>query len=250
MEPAISRRPGERPAADYGRTRWSIVRAAASGGEEAARRSLAELCRRYWVPVYVYVRHCGHGPPEAAALTQAFLGWLLERLREEGVDAEPGFRRYLQRRLQDFLADDQRRCVQAPVAAEFTPPWPAEEIERRQRQVRSPESSPSRAFQRAFAFEILGMALDQVREEALQAGRGELFQAARPFLTREPVPGEMAELSRRLACAPLALLIAVRRLRQRFQELVDEQLLETLDDAGDLESERTALLALAAGTTG
>ena len=30
------------------------------------RRSLVALCRRYWVPVYSYVRRCGHSPDAAA----------------------------------------------------------------------------------------------------------------------------------------------------------------------------------------
>ena len=54
-------------AADFGRTRWSVVMAVRSGGEGEARRSLSDLCKRYWVPVYAYVRRCGHAPQGAAS---------------------------------------------------------------------------------------------------------------------------------------------------------------------------------------
>ena len=53
--------------ADFGRTRWSVVAAVRSGSEADARESLSDLCRRYWVPVYTYVRRCGHPPQSAAA---------------------------------------------------------------------------------------------------------------------------------------------------------------------------------------
>lgn len=244
MDPAASSQ--RQPAADFGRTRWSIVRALRQGAEAEARNSLAELCRRYWVPVYVYVRHCGHPPQAAAGLTQSFLSHLLQRLRADGSDAEHGFRQFLKRQLQAFLASNWTELETAAPLPELAPPWPLDEIEQRQRQAHSPDASPEQAFQRSFAFELLSMAMEELRAEAAQAGRAEMFAAVLPWLTREPAPGEIAALSERLDYAPLATLIAIRRLRQRFQELVDGQLLQTLDDATSLEGERLALLRLMA----
>jgi RNA polymerase sigma-70 factor (ECF subfamily) len=99
-------------------------------------------------------------------------------------------------------------------------------------------------FQRAFAVEILESALEQLRAEALRSRRSDMFDALRPYLSREPGLGEYPELAARLKCSPLATVIAVKRLRQRYQELIDAQLVQTVDSAEALDAERLTLLSM------
>ncbi len=232
--------------ADFGRTRWSVVAAVRSGSEADARHSLAELCRRYWVPVYTYVRRCGHPKESAAALVQAFLSHLVHEIRDGDPAADGGFRVFLQRRLEHFLASDWTRLDTTTPMPELAPPWPLEEIEQRQRREQVSDQTPSQAFQRAFALELLAHGLEQLRAEADRGDRGAMFEAVRPFLVREPVPGEYAELAQTLHSSPLATVIAVKRLRQRYQELIDAQLAQTVGGPEAFDAERSALLALLA----
>ena len=241
-----SSQPQARAAPDFGRTCWAVVAAVRDGSEAEARRSLAALCRRYWYPVYAYARHCGHGPPVAARLVEAFLNHLVREIRASDPAAEGGFRIFLQHRLERFLAGDWARLQPAEPLAELQPPAPLEELElRQQRELERPRSA-AQAFQHAFAVELLAQALRQLRQEAESGGRGAMFEAVRPYLTREPGPGEYQALAQRLASTPLATVVAVKRLRQRFQELVDAELGETVGDQAALEAERGALLALLA----
>jgi RNA polymerase sigma-70 factor (ECF subfamily) len=242
---ASSSLPQAMGAADFGRTRWSVVAAVRHGDEEDARRSLAELCRRYWVPVYAYVRRCGPAPSGAATLVQAFLSHVVREMRS-GEAPDSGFRNFLQSRLEHFLARDWAELDTAAPLPEFGPPWPLTQIEERQRHEQGPEATPAQAFQRAFALELLAQGLQQLREEAEQAGRGAMFDAVRPYLTRDPGPGEYAILARALESSPLATVIAVKRLRQRYQELIDAQLAQTVGDSRAFAAERNALLALLA----
>jgi RNA polymerase sigma-70 factor (ECF subfamily) len=241
MNSAASLAP-QNAAADFGRTRWSVVLAVRSGGEGEARRSLAELCRRYWVPVYAYVRRCGHAPRDAATLVQAFLSHLVQQIRDSDPAAEGGFRAFLQHRLEQFLASDWTRLETSPPLDDFAPPWPLEQIEQRQQREQLPQASAPQAFQRAFALELLALGLAQLREEAEHSGRGAMFDLVRPYLTREPVAGEYAQLAQAMQSSPLAAVIAVKRLRQRFQELIDAQLAQTVGSRQSFESERNALL--------
>lgn len=234
------------PPADFGRTRWSVVMAVRSGGEGEARRSLSELCQRYWVPVYAYVRRCGHTPGAAAGLVQAFLSHLVQQIRDTDPAAEGGFRAFLQHRLERFLASDWTRLETGAALDEFAPPWPLEQIEERQQREQVPQATPAQAFQRAFAFEMLAQGLALLRAEADRNGRGAMFEAVRPYLTREPGPGEYAHLAQQLQSTPLAAVVAVKRLRQRFQELIDAQVAQTVGSRQSFESERTALLSLLA----
>lgn len=229
-------------AADFGRTRWSVVMAVRSGGEGEARRSLSDLCKRYWVPVYAYVRRCGHAPQGAATLVQAFLSQLVQQIRDSDPAAEGGFRAFLQHRLEQFLASDWTRLETAPPLDDFAPPWPLDQIEQRQQREQLPQATPPQAFQRAFALELLAQGLAQLREEAERSGRGTMFDIVRPYLTREPVPGEYAQLAQAMQSSPLASVVAVKRLRQRFQELIDAQLAQTVGSRQSFESERNSLL--------
>jgi hypothetical protein len=51
-------------------------------------------------------------------------------------------------------------------------------------------------------------------------------------------------MARQLGSRPLALVLALKRLRQRFRELAAEELADTVGSADDLAAEQDALLAV------
>ena len=59
-------------------THWSVVLQAQSESP-AAQEALERLCRRYWRPIYGFVRRQGTRPEEAEDLTQGFFALFLER---------------------------------------------------------------------------------------------------------------------------------------------------------------------------
>jgi len=221
-----------------------MVRGVGSASEDEAHRSLVDLCRRYWVPVYAYVRRCGHPEQSAAALVQTYLSDTVRQIRASGPVVEAGFREFLQHNLERFLASDWTRLDCAPPMEEMAPPWPLDEIERRQRQDHLAHATPAQAFQRAFALELLAQALESLRAEAASCDRELMFDAVRPYLTREPAPGEYAQLAQRLQCSPLATVIAIKRLRQRYHELVEEQLTQIVGGRDAFDTERNVLLSM------
>ena len=59
-------------------TRWTeVLQAAQTNAAGAA--ALENLCRKYWYPLYAYVRREGFSPHDAQDLTQAFFARFLER---------------------------------------------------------------------------------------------------------------------------------------------------------------------------
>ena len=83
------------------------VQSQAQGGQSA----LAELCRLYWYPLYVFARLSGHSPEGAQDLIQGFFLHLLEHRAPAGVDRLKGkFRSFLLASLQNFLSDELRRA--------------------------------------------------------------------------------------------------------------------------------------------
>ena len=94
------------------------VQSQAQGGQSA----LAELCRLYWYPLYVFARLSGHSPDDAQDLIQGFFLDLLEHRAPMGVDRLKGkFRSFLLASLQNYLSDelDRTRCLKRGRDGEF-----------------------------------------------------------------------------------------------------------------------------------
>jgi RNA polymerase sigma-70 factor (ECF subfamily) len=226
-------------------TRWSLVAALASGSPEDARRSLVELCQGYWYPVYAYVRRCGHEPKVAYDIAQAFFSSLLVEIRGAEPRSYGQFRTFLLDRLNRFLSRDWRsERVLDPSA--IPPPVELVVLEQRHQRENTAGATPEAVFQRSFALEVLARSSTRLRLEAEQGGRLAMFERLEPFLTVDPQPGEYERLAQELRSRPLALVMAVKRLRSRFRELVEEELAQTVADAGELAKEREALLAVLA----
>jgi len=230
----------------FSRTRWSRVLDIHQPEQELAQRSLFELSQRFWYPVYAYARRSGHAPEVANELCLAFFGQLPLTVQRVDPRGQGRFRDFLLDRLHCFLTEDWRKYAEDARLQDLSAPETLEQLEQRLAQDHHASSSPEQAFHRSFALEVLARSLRRLQAEAQQSGREDLFRALQPFLTREPVAGQYQELSRALGSPPLALVIAVKRLRQRFRELADDELMETVASPADLESERAALLGLLA----
>lgn len=226
----------------FAATRWSLVAAAGAQDADASRRALIELCLRYWFPVYAYVRGCGHAPDVARDLTRGYFEHLLgERWSMADVRARGRFREYLLDGLNRFLGGDWRQALQAAPVAEFEQPLPWDDLEARYRNEAAARLTPEQAYQRGYALEVLASALARLQLEAAQAGRRAMFEALSPWLGEEPPPGQIELLARELGMRPLATVVALKRLRQRFRELAEAELGETVSSAADLQTEREAL---------
>ena len=65
-------------AASFHTTRWTIVMRAAQSQAQGGQSALAELCRLYWYPLYIFARRRGHSPDDAQDLTQGFFLHVVE----------------------------------------------------------------------------------------------------------------------------------------------------------------------------
>lgn len=224
---------------DFTRTRWSLVRRLQSTRTAEAGVALTELAVRYGYPVYAYVRRCGHGPHAAEAITHAFLQQAAADLRDDRNAPASRFREWLLVRLNAFLSGDwMAETGDAPL-----PDMPAaEELEERNCGEHESGESPEQAYRRSFALEILARSLGRLRAEAADTGRLEMCELLESFLAHDPLPGEYDELSGRLHVRPLALVLALKRLRERFRELVREELADTVASAGDMAAEQQEML--------
>jgi hypothetical protein len=226
-------------------TQWSLAMQAEEPRAVDAHGALVRLCSRYWYPVYAYLRRSGHGPDSARQNTRRFLQHLFRHFRDRGAALGKGrFRQFLLARLQGFLASERYEPpVNAEdIAAELFEPPPDIEV-RNQRD--NPEAlSPEHAFQQSFAFELLARAMRRLGEEASQTGHADMYAELEPFLASDPSPAATEEIAQRLGMRSVAIAVALRRLRQRFREVIDTELADTVASADELQAEQQALYAI------
>ncbi len=232
---------------NFSKTRWSLVLDLHHSPDDLADRSLRELSERYWYPVYAYARRSGHAPEIANDLCLAFFAHLPSVISAIDPRSHGRFRDFLLEQLNAFLTEDWHKYSVTVIEQHLTAPFSLEELEARLSQDHRPSSTPTQAYHRSFALEVLSRALHRLRKEAEQSGRLDMFRLLQPFLTSEPVPGQYEDISKQLNTPPLVLAIAIKRLRQRFRELAEDELTETVTNPADLDGERAALSDLLSG---
>ena len=88
-------------------TNWSLILAAADTQNPNSGEALEELCRKYWPPVYAFIRYRGFDEAKAEDLTQGFFTRLLEKKNLKAVDPERGkFRSFLLAAVKHYLANE------------------------------------------------------------------------------------------------------------------------------------------------
>jgi RNA polymerase sigma-70 factor (ECF subfamily) len=230
----------------FATTRWSMVMHPDAPGSSDSSRALDELVRGYWYPVYAYIRHCGHGADAADGITRTFLAQLLRRCRDGLEQPRQGdFRRFLLDELNRFLGGDWRDAVAEEVENELQAPPGLEERNRRDN---ADAASPEQAYLHSFALEVIARALQRLQSEARQNGHDDMYRALLPYLGRDPVAGVLEKTAALLKVPPLTIVVALKRLRQRFRELTSLELADTVNSPEDLADEQAALHAALRGT--
>jgi RNA polymerase sigma-70 factor (ECF subfamily) len=135
------------------------------------------------------------------------------------------------------LATPQQTAISANTSPD------GDELETRYLNDRLGTVAPEQAFHLCYARELLQRARVRLAREAGEAGRYALFGMLEPYLAQEPEPGRLGLIADAQHASATLVAIALKRLRQRFRELVDEELVETVGGVADLELERQALFA-------
>jgi len=229
----------------FATTHWSVV-LAAQDESPAAQEALEKLCRTYWRPIYSFVRRQGVGPEEAKDLTQGFFALLLERRDLDAVRREKGrLRSYLLTSLKHFLTNERSRAM-AVKRGEGQRLIPLEDLRVRERAGFEPAdiASADHVYERRWALTVLDQVLTRLRDEYRATGKMLLFDQLQKSLTDEPERPSQAEIAHELGMTENAVKQAFHRLRQRYRELLREEIAHTVMAPGDIEDELRHLIAV------
>ena len=247
MDPEETRTVGDDSGGWFPRTRWSVVVAAHESPTIERDAALAEWCRIYWKPVYLFIRSRGNSPDLTEDLTQEFFlrvirGDLLKSI--EGPE-RGRLRSFLCTVLKRFLTDEYRRSVAKKRGSEYSMvAIDSAAVEPLVAAATNAGTSPELIFDRQWAIDLLDEAMRRLRDDYARAGKEELFGALRPTIRPQQGEVDRVELAAELGMSEGALKVAIHRLRQRYRECLMNALRDTLDEDQDPGEELRYLLSL------
>ena len=228
-------------------THWSLVGAAKpdEASQSRAREAMEELCRAYWYPLYAFVRSGGYSASDAQDLTQAFFARIIETGGFASADRKRGrFRSYLLGAMKHFLANEWHRAQTQKRGGKVRfIEFDALDPEARYAGASGQSDDPQLLFDREWALETVAGALQKLREEMVEAGKSDQFDALKGSLTGEgELPRE--QIAARLGTSEGAVKVAVHRLRERYRKLLRAAIAETVSNEADLEDEMRYLIVV------
>ena len=231
-------------------THWSVV-LAAQGPSPAAQAALEKLCRAYWRPIYGYVRRHGIGPEEAKDLTQGFFALLLERRDLNTVRKEKGrLRSYLLTSLKHFLSNERNHAM-AIKRGEGQRLIPLQDLRERERVGFEPSDTlpPDEIYERRWALSVLDQVLARLGEEYRAAGSTSagLFDQLQKSLTDEPDHALPADTAEEFGMTVSAVRQASYRLRQRYRQVLRDEIAHTVMLPCDIDDELRHLITVLRG---
>jgi RNA polymerase sigma-70 factor (ECF subfamily) len=229
----------------FATTHWSVVLAARDDNTPAANEALERLCCTYWYPLYAYVRRRGYNAHDADDLTQSFFARLLEKDYFKRADRARGkFRTFLLTSLEHFLADEwdhSRRLKRGGSQAAIS--FDALTAEERYKLEPTDGFDPARLYDRRWATTLLDQALRRLESEHRDRNRADQFKLLRPFLVGEAEERSYQDSAQQLGMTVTALRMAASRLRERYRELLREEILQTVASEQEAEEEYRSLIA-------
>ena len=225
--------------ADFTTTQWSVVLDARHTDPVRAQAALERLCRRYWYPLYAFVRRSGQTAHDAEDTTQGFFAHLLGKNALKRVGQDKGrFRTFLLTSLVNFMNDERDRQGAAKRGGKNQVlSWDALAAEEAYRHEPVDSFTPETLFERRWAFTLVQQVLARLRKECENDGKKELFDKLDPCLTGRIPSGLYAEMSARFGMSQGSVRVLVHRLRRHLGQLLRSEIAHTVARPDEVEAE-------------
>ena len=220
-------------------THWSMVLAAGKDQSPKAAAALEDLCRAYWKPLYAYVRRQGHDIHQAQDITQDFFARLLEKHYLELADPARGrFRTFLLTSLKRFLINDWKRASrQKRGGGQETFSLNADSAEPEYVIEPADGLSPEQIYEKHWATTLLERVLEKLQMDYEAMGMKALFNELKTYIWGERSGLSYGDVASQLGLTEGAVKVAAHRMRQRFRQLLHEEIGNTVADPSEIGAE-------------
>ena len=220
-------------------THWSVVLGAGAEESSAARIAVHELCRRYWFPLFAFLRRKGYDEATAEDLVQSFFVRVIERNVFSQADRQRGrFRTFLLTALINFLSNENAKTNTLRRGGGKTPfSLSARDESGRLINEIADETSPADEYDRQWAMAVLKRVLDSLRREYEDRGAADQFDALRHYLVSDKERKPYAEVANALGTSESNVKVSVHRLRGRYRNVLEVEIAQTVESPSQVEDE-------------
>ncbi|MBK8039657.1 MAG: sigma-70 family RNA polymerase sigma factor [Verrucomicrobiaceae bacterium] len=222
-------------------TRWTIILQAADPAAPGSQQALEALCRKYWQPLYAYVRASGKNHEDAQDITQGYFQRLIEKNLPGRVSPDQGrFRAYLLATLRNHMlawhrdATTQKRGGTDSVHLSIDDdPTLTDAL----------SISPEALYDQRWAQTMVKNALDRLADQQAELGHRDRFALMRSLLL-DSEHGEAAqrELITHHGMSEGSIRTAISRLRAQFRQIIREDVSKLVENPAEIDDEIAHLL--------
>ena len=206
-------------------------------------QALSELCQSYWYPLYAYLRRRGYNSHQAEDYTQSFFAQIIEKKYLSQVEPKSGkFRSFLLVALKHFVSNQQASA--SAIKRGGSSQILSIDIETAEgKYSREPDFglSPDKLFERSWALEILNKTMSRLEKELTNMNKKELFRTLKIFLVGDKEGLTYNDVAVILNMTEQAVKVAVYRLRNRYREMLREEIAQTVTTHEQINEEISAL---------
>jgi RNA polymerase sigma factor (sigma-70 family) len=239
--------------ASFPTTDWGLLNNMRGATPSLKRAALDILIRRYWRPVFGFIRFSGHDEESAKDLTQAFFAEWIERDVFEKADKQQGrFRSFVLTCLKRFAANEHRAenaQKRKPTAGLFS----LDELMDNTEMPFEPSGgmTPDMIFDRAWAVEVVRRVLQQLERECQTTGKSIHFdifarRIINPILHGVEEPS-LAELSREHGLAEKQAANHLLTAKRAYQRLLQQEIRLYVASEAEVSSEMRDLFRILSG---
>ncbi|MEM7455570.1 MAG: sigma-70 family RNA polymerase sigma factor [Planctomycetota bacterium] len=213
---------------------------AADKDSPAHQEALTQLLKDNWFPLFTYLRRSGRSAEEAEDLIQGFCTRLIEKGLLSGIEGKHRgrFRSYLLVCLKNYVTDEWKKSVALKRGGKDRPvSIDAAEADRRYLVEPSHELTPERAFDRAWAVEMVQRSLASLKASWKKSDKAKQFAALKNYLLPDDQVPSYAETAEQLEMNLDTLKVTIHRLRAEFRKTLCTHVSETLGRHDLLEDE-------------
>ena len=220
-------------------TRWSLILRVSQTDTSARSDALGELCSTYWFPVYASVRGQGYSPEDAQDLTQDFFARVLEDSLFDRADPARG-------RMRSFLLGILKNVIAHQWESEQTKKRGGQysficidqaAAERQWQESLSTGVTPENEFDRQWAVAVFNAAFTKLESHFASLNKRSMFEELKSSVAWNSNEDAYEVVAQRLGMTEAAVGVAVYRMRKRYRQLLETEILETLASPEELADE-------------
>lgn len=220
-------------------TAWSIVTAAQDRAAPDYQASIEYLCRRYWKPVYSYIRRRGWNHEQACDHAQEYFAVFLEKSYVEAADQTRGkFRTFILTTLSRFLSKQHRKAKRHGNAVSLNISHGDDDLEYTRPELSSTDTAEDE-FNRNWARSLIERTLELMKKSCTDGRQKAYCTVFQTYLdsTTSLHPKTYREIGLDLGLSETDVTNYLHRGRNIFQKLLREEVRQSVLTESEIDDE-------------